>query len=120
MKMKKLLMTMVCAFGFTAGAWALTPASFPGGAEAQKEYISANLKYPQAAKDNGIEGVVGVVFTVKADGTIGNIKIKRMVDPDLESEAIRLVKQMPKWTPASDNGAAVESTAEVDVTFTLE
>ena len=48
------------------------------------------------------------------------IKIKRMVDPDLEGEAIRLVKQMPKWTPASDNGNPVESTAEIDVSFSLD
>lgn len=118
--MKKFVMTLVGALGFSLGAWALTPASFPGGAEAEKEYIAKNMKYPQAAKDNGIEGVVYVVFTVKPDGSIGNIKIKRMVDPDLEGEAIRLVKQMPAWTPASDNGQPVESTAEVSVAFTLE
>ena len=72
------------------------------------------------AKDNGIEGVVSVVFTVKADGSIGNIKIKRMIDPDLESEAIRLVKQMPAWTPANDNGTPVESTAETEISFSLD
>ncbi len=63
---------------------------------------------------------MAVAFTVKADGSIGNIKIKRMVDPDLEGEAIRHVKQMPKWTPASDNGTPVESTAEMNITFTLD
>ena len=113
-------MTMAAALGLSIGAMAATPAAFPGGADAEKEYITTNLKYPQMAKDNGIEGVVSVIFTVKADGTVGNIKIKRMVDPDLEAEAIRLVKQMPKWTPANDNGTPVESTAEVDVAFTLE
>ena len=110
---------MAAVFGLGLGAFAITPASFPGGEAAQEQYILVNLKYPQTAKDNGIEGVVAVVFTVKADGTIGNIKIKRMVDPDLENEAIRLVKQMPNWTPATDNGTPVESTAEIDVPFTL-
>lgn len=118
--MKKLLLTLVCALGFSALGIAVTPASFPGGEEAQQEYIMLNLKYPATAKENGIEGVVAVIFTVKTDGTIGNIKVKRMVDPDLESEAIRLVKQMPAWTPAMDEGHPVESTAEVDVPFTLE
>ena len=118
--MKKLLMAMAATLGLSASAWALTPASFPGGEQAEKDYIAANMKYPQAAKDNGIEGVVNVVFTVKADGSIGNIKIKRMVDPDLEGEAIRLVKQMPKWTPASDNGTPVESIVETAISFTLE
>lgn len=111
---------MAAVLGISAGAWALTPASFPGGAAAEKEYIAANMKYPQISKENGIEGVVSVVFTVKADGSIGNIRIKRMVDPDLEGEAIRLVKQMPAWTPASDNGTPVESTAEMNISFTLE
>ena len=61
-----------------------------------------------------------MVFVVNPDGSVGNIKIKRMVDPDLESEAIRLVKSMPKWQPATDNGTPTESTAEVDVNFSLE
>lgn len=113
-------MTLLAVAGMALGASAITPASFPGGAEAQKEYISANLKYPVAAKENGIEGVVAVVFTVNADGTIGNIKIKRMVDPDLEGEAIRLVKLMPTWIPANDNGTAVESISELEVSFELD
>lgn len=117
--MKKFLMTIAACLGLGFGAWAITPASFPGGEEAQQQYLLVNLKYPQSAKDNGIEGVVAVIFTVKTDGTIGNIKIKRMVDPDLENEAIRLVKSMPAWEPALDNGTPVESTAEVDVPFTL-
>lgn len=118
--MKKFFVTLAAVLGVSAGALAVTPASFPGGADAEQAYIIANLKYPQTARDNGIEGVVGVIFTVKVDGAIGNIKIKRMVDPDLEAEAIRLVKLMPAWTPASDNGTPVESTAEVDVAFTLD
>lgn len=104
----------------TAAAWAMTPASFPGGSAGYQEYIAANLKYPQTAKDNGIEGEVAVQFTVNPDGSIGNIRIKRMVDPDLEAEAIRLIKQMPKWTPATDNGQPVESVAELSVAFSLE
>lgn len=92
-------------------------ASYPGGAEALQTYLTTNLQYPPEAKANGIEGVVSVLFVVKPDGTIGNIKIKRMVDPDLESEAIRLVKGMPKWTPASDGS---ESQEEVEIPFTLE
>ena len=99
---------------------AATPASVPGGKAAEKEYIAKNMVYPERAKENGIEGVVGVVFTIKADGSIGNIKIKRMVDPDLEAEAIRLVKSMPRWTPADDGGSPVESTAEMEISFSLE
>lgn len=120
MKLKKAILTLIAALGLSAGAAAATPATFPGGQTAQDEYFATNMKYPQTAKDNGIEGVVCVLFTVKADGSIGNIKIKRMVDPDLEGEAIRLVKTMPTWTPANDNGTPIESTAEVNVNFVLE
>ncbi len=118
--MKKFLLSIAVAAGFAASSFAASPAQFPGGPEACKKYISSNLKYPERARENGIEGVVGLIFTVNTDGSIGNIRIKRMVDPDLESESIRLVKQMPAWTPASnDAGTPVESSAEVNVEFTL-
>ncbi len=118
--MKKMIMALVAMAGFAFSASALTPPSFPGGEPALEEYIAANLKYPATAKENGVEGVVSVTFVVKTDGSIGNIRIKRMVDPDLESEAVRLVKGMPAWTPASDNGAVVEAPADVEIPFTLE
>lgn len=119
--MKKLFLSVMLAAGSSIAALAASPASFPGGAEAQQQYIATNLRYPSTAKDNGIEGVVGVIFTVKTDGSIGNIKIKRMVDPDLEAESIRLIKSMPAWNPAtSDAGAPLESTAEIDIQFTLD
>lgn len=119
--MKKILLTLMFVLGFSAMAAAAdTAPAYPGGDKAMTKFINDNLTYPASAKDNGIEGVVGVIFTVKADGTIGNIKIKRMVDPDLESEAVRIVKKMPKWTPGTKDGVAVDAPAEVNVTFTLE
>ena len=81
--------------------------------------ISENLQYPAMAKENGVEGIVNVAFTVKSDGSIGSIKIVRMIDPDLEQEAIRLVKSMPKWTPADDGGNPVDATATVAIPFIL-
>lgn len=112
---------MMAAIGITFAANAAdTKASFPGGIKAQNEFIAATLVYPQIAKDNGIEGVVTIIFTVKPDGSIGNIKVKRMVDPDLEAEAIRVVKKMPTWKPATKDGVAVESVEEIPFTFSLE
>lgn len=116
--MKKLILTAALALG-TATAFADTAPAFPGGDAALKEYITNNLKYPATAIDNGIEGVVSVSFTVKKDGSIGSIKIVRMVDPDLESEAIRLVKSMPAWTPATDASGAIDSNATVNIDFVL-
>lgn len=98
---------------------ALVPATFPGGQAAIDKYIADNLKYPEMAKEIGIEGIVPLEFTVKTDGTIGTIKVVRMIDPDLEQEAIRLVKTMPAWTPATDDGTAVESTVSLQIPFRL-
>jgi len=118
--MKKFVMILMMALGISAVAVAAdTKASFPGGEKAQAEFIAKTLVYPAVAKDNGIEGVVTVSFTVKKDGSIGNIKIKRMVDPDLEAEVIRVVKKMPAWTPATHDGTPVESTAEIPFRFSL-
>ena len=95
------------------------PAAFPGGREAMSEYIRTNMRYPQAAMRNGIEGVVNVRFMVFPDGRLDSIGIVRLVDPDLEAESIRLVKAMPAWTPASVGGKPVTTESTVQVTFTL-
>ncbi|MBD5358897.1 MAG: energy transducer TonB [Bacteroides sp.] len=118
--MKKILLSLLMLAGATFAMTAADKPTFPGGDEALKTYLSDNMKYPSAAKANGVEGVVNVGFMVKADGSIGSIKIIRMVDPDLEQEAIRLVKNMPAWTPADKNGAPVDALAEVAVPFVLE
>lgn len=118
--MKKII-TTIAALGMATAAMAATPASYPGGEKAAQEYIENNLRYPAMARENGVEGVVTVSFTVNADGSLSAFKIKRMVDPDLETEALRLVKAMPKWTPAmNDAGAPVVSSAEIKVPFILE
>lgn len=116
--MKKLAIVAALVMGFT-GAFAADKPEFPGGKAALDKYIVTNLKYPQIAIDNGIEGVVDVAFIVKTDGSIGSIKIVRMVDPDLESEAIRLVKGMPAWIPAEKNGVPVDAGTQVDINFVL-
>lgn len=112
-------MTMAAGLLLTGAAFAGPKPEYPGGKAALDKYLADNMKYPQTAIDNGIEGVVDVAFIVKADGSIGAIKIVRMVDPDLESEAIRLVKGMPAWTPADQNGQPVDAQAQVEVNFEL-
>lgn len=117
--MKKLLMTILLAGGISLAASADSTPSFPGGEAAVEQYLAENIKYPAPAAENGIEGVVTVEFTVKADGTIGQIKIVRMLDPDLEQEAIRVVKNMPAWTPAEEGGKPVDKTVTLPVKFSL-
>lgn len=118
--MKRFISTIIAAAGITLAALAADTPQYPGGEEAMNAFIAENLQYPAAAKANGIEGVVQVSFLVKADGSIGSIKIVRMIDPDLEQEAIRLVKTMPKWTPADKNGTPVDANATVTIPFSLE
>lgn len=119
--MKKFLILLTMLLAWTASLFAATtPPAYPGGDEALKQYIAENIKYPAPAKANGIEGIVNVAFTVKSDGSIGSIKIVRMIDPDLEQEAIRLVKNMPAWTPATSDGKPVDATATVEVPFILD
>lgn len=118
--MKKYIFALCAMAGIAFGAYAGDVPTFPGGDEALKEYIAQNTKYPEHARELGVEGIVSVQFVVLPDGSIGSIKIVRMVDPDLEQEAIRVVKGMPAWNPAEKDGKPVEANAKVDVPFVLE
>lgn len=118
--MKKTLLTIACSLLASASLYAADKPEFPGGQSALDKYLADNVKYPQMAKDNGVEGIVGVQFIVHTDGTLGTIKIIRMVDPDLEQEALRVVKNMPAWIPADKNGEPIEAPAQVNVPFVLE
>lgn len=117
--MKKILFTLIALFGITATVMADSLPAYPGGEEALQNYLTTNMKYPATACDNGIEGVVNLECTIRTDGTVGPIRIVRMIDPDLEQEAIRLVKEMPAWTPAEKGGEPVETTVTIPVSFVL-
>jgi len=75
-------------------------ASFPGGYESLITFIKENLKYPQEAKEKGIQGRVPVTFVVERDGSITNIKLLRKIGYGCDEEAIRIIKLMPKWKPS--------------------
>ena len=72
---------------------------FPGGTEALKEYLDKNMKYPAEAKEKGIQGRVIAQFVVDEKGKVTSPKIVRSVDPSLDAEALRLIENMPQWTP---------------------
>ena len=96
------------------------PAEFPGGAAAMMEWLSNNIRYPESAQQNGISGRVVVKFVVEKDGSIGSPSIVKGVDRDLDQEALRVVKRMPKWQPGKNNGQAVRSYFNLPVTFRLQ
>ena len=95
-------------------------AEFPGGQAALMKWLSNNIRYPEAAQQNDIQGRVVVRFVVEKDGSIGATNIVRGVDKDLDREALRVVKKMPKWQPGKNNGVAVRSYFNLPVTFKLQ
>lgn len=72
---------------------------FPGGDAALMKYLSNNINYPQVAMENGVQGRVIVQFVVTKNGTVGEVKVIRSVDRDLDKEAVRLCKSLPKFIP---------------------
>lgn len=92
---------------------------FPGGINALVKFLSDNLKYPTVCKELKIQGKVLVKFTVKSDGSIGNVRVTKSVDTRLDKEAIRLVKSMPRWTPGTQDGKPVSVEYTLPITFKL-
>ena len=92
---------------------------FPGGQIAMLKYIMENIKYPEQAMKEGIQGRVAVSFIVEKDGSISDVKPVLSVHPLLNKEAVRVVKSMPKWTPGKQNGKPVRVRFNVPVMFKL-
>lgn len=93
---------------------------FPGGEGELMKYISANIKYPPIAMENNVHGKVVVQFVVNRDGTIGDVKVARGRDPDLDSEAVRVVKKLPRFKPGRVNGQPVNVWYTLPITFKLQ
>ena len=95
-------------------------AEFPGGQTALMKWLSNNVRYPESAQQNDIQGRVVVRFVVEKDGSIGAATIVKGVDKDLDREALRVVKKMPRWQPGKNNGVAVRSYFNLPVVFKLQ
>ena len=94
-------------------------AQFPGGQGALMKWLAYEIMYPVEAAEKDIQGRVVVQFVVEKDGTITNPKIARGVDPYLDKEALRVIRKMPKWIPATKDGQVVRSYFNLPVTFRL-
>lgn len=90
---------------------------FPGGTSGMMKWLGDNIKYPAEAAKQGIEGRVIVQFVVGSDGTVGNVKLMRPVNPLLDQEALRVISAMPKWTPGKHDGKPVAVKYTIPVTF---
>lgn len=77
---------------------------FPGGMVEFMKWITKNLRYPPAAQRQKIQGQVKVAFIIGKDGTVSELKVVKSADPLLDSEALRVLRMMPKWKPGQDKG----------------
>ena len=95
------------------------PPQFPGGDAALVNFLNANIKYPPKAAQDRIEGKVIVQFMVKKSGKIDDIKVLRSVRKDLDNEAVRVVKMMPDFIPAKQDGELTDMPYTIPVSFKL-
>ncbi|HOX78288.1 MAG TPA: energy transducer TonB [Bacteroidales bacterium] len=93
---------------------------FPGGEPALYKFLAENIKYPQMAKESGIQGRVFVTFVVERDGRVTDVRVLRGIGGGCDEEAIRVVQNMPKWTPGKQRGKAVRVQYNLPVKFTLQ
>jgi protein TonB len=96
------------------------PPTFPGGDAALYKWLGENLKYPEEAKELGIQGRVFVSFVVEPDGSPSNVVVKRGIGGGCDEEAIRIVKAMPKWSPGKQRGQPVRVQFNLPIKFTLQ
>lgn len=94
--------------------------SYPGGDQKLMEYIAKNIKYPQIARESGIQGRVFVGFVVEPDGHVSNVKLLRGIGGGCDEEAMRVIKSMPKWKPGKQRGKAVRVSYQIPVMFKLQ
>ena len=92
---------------------------FPGGSEAMYAFLNRAVKYPDAEFDAGVQGKVYVEFVVASDGSIRDVKVKRGVAAGLDQEALRVVRSMPRWSPARSDGKPVNCRFIIPLTFAL-
>ncbi len=93
--------------------------TYPGGAVELMNFINENLQYPEEALNDSVQGIVQVSFIVEKDGSTTDFEVIDEHHPALEAEAVRVLQQMPKWKPATQNGVKVRVEYVVPVKFTM-
>ena len=92
---------------------------FPGGEAKMKQYLVKNLKYPQMAKESGIQGKVYVTFVVEKTGHVTDVKVLRGIGGGCDEEAIRVIKNMPNWMAGKQRGKSVRVQFNMPIVFRL-
>lgn len=95
-----------------------------GSQEQLEKYVQDNITYPESAKIDQIEGTVFVDFVIGSDGVVRDVEVSETTSDDvkqnLSEEAVRVVSNMPKWTPGKKGGKAVDTRVSLPITFQLE
>ena len=94
--------------------------SYPGGEGKLMEYVANNIKYPQIARETGIQGRVFVGLVVEPDGSISNVKVLRGIGGGCDEEAVRIVENMPKWKPGKQRGKTVRVSYMLPINFKIQ
>ena len=92
---------------------------YPGGMQAMIEFLQTNMKYPEDAAKQKVEGRVMVQFVVETDGSVTDVHVAKQVFPSLDAEAIRVVQAMPKWTPGKEKGRVVRVKYNLPIVFRM-
>lgn len=92
---------------------------YPGGVNALMNFLSNNIKYPERAAKNKVQGRVIVMYVVDQEGNVTNTQVIRSVSPELDEEALRVVKAMPKWIPGIQHGKKVSVKYTLPIAFRL-
>jgi TonB family protein len=92
---------------------------FPGGIAKFYKYLGGSIKYPKMAQENNVQGKVFLSFIVEKDGTLSDVQITRGLGSGTDEEAIRVLKESPKWNPGISNGQPVRVKYNINVNFTL-
>jgi len=95
-------------------------AVFIGGLPGLYKYMGETIKYPPAAQAAGVEGTVYIGFVINKEGTVTDLKVVRGVNRDLDAEALRMIRAMPKWKPARFEGNLVSMRFTLPVRFKLK
>lgn len=95
----------------------ITQPEFKGGIEKMYEYITTNFQYPEDAKKRSVRGKMEVEFTVEKSGDITYVGILKGLDYSIDEEVLRLLKAMPRWTPATKNGEPVRYKVSMPITI---
>jgi protein TonB len=95
-------------------------AEFPGGERAMMQWLADNIRYPTMAREVGLEGKVFLSFVVEKNGSITDIKVRRGIGSGCDEAAKNAIEQMPKWSPAKQNGRAVRVQFTLPVQFHLD